>query len=217
MAEANKLAKMASELNTLKQKLASSTSAAKPKNKKKGRGNQSRPYQDSTLASSTSSGSTITVTRMEMVIDVKTDANGLQSGNLSLKPSGTSLPWLNKLTDAFCFAEWKSISLFWKPGVSANTDGRIAFALDLDGRTESPASRSTVLLYSPVKDTQIWQDTQQKPIVYSGSFLMGQKKFQTSSAAGISPGSLIYWCTGPKSQQVGELWISYKVTLSGPR
>lgn len=158
----------------------------------------------------------ITITRSEALSDLTTDAtNGVARNVIKLKPNGTDFVWLKKMYDAFSEAEYLSFALFWKPAVSANTDGRIAFCFDSDGQSNVPGSRADVLGHSPSMDAQIWKDTQQTTLRIPLVLLRSRLRWPT--AGDDYPGSILYYATGPKSTMLGELWVSYSVRFYGPR
>lgn len=216
MSDKKALAKIHSELNTVKQKLAAS--GAKKGKAKKPEAVAYGPSQG-VYNRSKASGTSITVKRSEIFTDVTTDANGRARDRVDLFPTATVLTWLNKLTKAYSIMTWNSLSICWKPAVSANTDGRLVFAVDVDGRSAVPGSRSDVASHSPLADCQIWQDSSRNPLVVPQRILQTRKRFLTDGGSDNSktPGFLIFYLDGPASKLVGEFWVSYSVTFAGPR
>lgn len=173
------------------------------------------PYSTSTARTSNSLSGGITISRTEALSDITTDGNGNARDAVKLQPTSSNFTWLHKMYEAFSEAEYLSFAIFWKPAVSANTDGRIAFCFDADGKFDAPSSRTEVLSHSPSMDAQVWKDTQQTTLRIPNVLLRSRPRWPTSGSE--FPGTIMYFATGPKSKTIGELWVSYSVRFYGPR
>lgn len=173
------------------------------------------PYSTSIGRTSNSLSGGITITRTEALSDLTADATGIARNIIKLKPTSTNFTWLYKMYEAFSEAEYLSFSIYWKPAVSANTDGRIAFCFDADGEMTAPSARSDVLSHSPSMDAQIWKDTQQTTLRIPLVLLRSRLRWPTQGTE--FPGSIMYYANGPASKLLGELWVAYSVRFYGPR
>lgn len=173
------------------------------------------PYSTSIGRTSNSLSGGITISRTEALSDLTTNADGVARNAIKLQPSSTNFTWLHKMYEAFSEAEYLSFAIYWKPAVSANTDGRIAFCFDADGQFIAPGSRTDVLSHSPSMDAQIWKDTQQTTLRIPLVLLRSRLRWPTQGTE--FPGSILYYVSGPASKLVGELWVSYSVRFYGPR
>lgn len=195
-----------------------------------GRGALSRPYQPISSSANNQAGTAITIRRTELLktLTVKVPVTGSPSvgGFISLLPSSTVMPWLRKLFEAYSTVVWHKFHVYFKPMFSANTDGRVVYSIDVDGRAQDPDSRAKVLEHAPVLDHQIWVDSQGAPLIIPQSLLQTRKRYLVSAPAPDSTiGSLLYWIDGVTfaraqaeyDKDVGEFWVDYSVSLAGPR
>lgn len=217
--ETKQLSKMASELNTIKQKMSSLNTGPSPKSKagSKKRKGVPQPFSTSTVGNSRDSAS-VSVTRTEMLLEIKT-TTAVASGALIIKPTQDVLPWLQKLAACYSQIEWHSLAIFWKPAVSATTNGRIIYSVDVDGAATDPKSRPDVAAHFPCLDIQIWQDNEARPLNVPRDLLTSRKRFLLSAKeeSNSSPGAVLYYASGPANSVLGELWVRYSVRMLGPR
>lgn len=220
--ETKQLAKMASELNTIKQKMSSmSVGPSPPKQGSRRRRNAGpRPYGSSVTGPGKDNAS-ITITRTELLMEVKSESGkATVGGRAVIKPSKDSLPWLSKIADAYSQIEWHSLAIFWKPAVGANSNGRIIYSADVDGAyKEEITGRALVASHYPCLDIQIWQDNEARPMIVPRDQLTSRRRFllSTEDASDNSPGTILYYASGPGSGLFGELWCRYTVRMVGPR
>lgn len=207
--------KVSKKIVKLENQLANLTVGKKKKSRKRRKSKGQTAYGPSQIQGSSL---TTTIARTELIRSVRTDATGAKGDYVWCRPDANCFPWLEKMYNAFSEARWESLVIFWKPAVSANTDGRICYAFDTDGTVGVP-SRADVLKHGPCYDTQIWQDTQAKGLVIPKAQLQQTTWIKTQGRDDITsqPGAFLWYATGPANKDLGEVWASYKVTLSGPR
>lgn len=157
----------------------------------------------------------ITLSRRELLGTVKT-ASKAAKGVFPLVPSANSMAWLANLTKCFERIVWHSATIEWIPMVGTQTAGSIIFGVDWSyGLKATDVDRPKVASLTPLVDAPIWQ---------RGSLNLNQGQLQTrrfyslleTSSFDNSPGQLAYAATGDDGD-VGELWITYRVSLSGTR
>lgn len=217
---ASKEQRLASKVSQLEKKLASlevrESSSQKPKRRRR-RAANAQAFGPSNL---NRDNVVLPITRVELLRSISiADKQSSTAYAIEFKPTNSILPWLNKLWSAFGQARWLHLELFWKPSVSATTNGRIIMAFDGDGRINVP-SKESILAYSPVYDTVIWQDTQSKPLVVPKAMLKPNFLYSTDASGNLglsSPGSIVIYATGPANIELGEVWVKYKVKLLNPR
>lgn len=154
----------------------------------------------------------VVATRRELLSTIKISSS--ESGVVDLNPSSDVMAWLQKLTAAFERIEWLSATLHWQPHVGANTSGSVAFGVDW-GASPSSTTRAKVLATTPCYESPVWQAGN---LVLPQKYLMSRRYYLISSKADANscPGSVIWSLAGGSSgTSYGEIWITYKVRLSG--
>lgn len=156
----------------------------------------------------------IRIRHVELLQEVK---DSTATAGILLKAG--SFTWLSVVSSAFDRIKWHGCTVFWKPAVGTNQDGMMAFGADWNGTTTS-LSRAKVLVLNPVFDGPVWQANSE--IVLPASQLMTRKEYDLTSATAFdsSPCSICYAHTVAASnpaKTLGEIWVSYDVTLSGTR
>lgn len=159
------------------------------------------------------------VSRDELCASVTTGNAGDLADKYDLNPVVFS--WLKGIAASWDRVVWHSVQLSWRPAVGTTTDGIICYGFDWDPSTASkPKTRAAVVSLTPVKDHAIWQATDKSPLVVRGGQLQSRRFYMLRSAdlGDRMPAAVLLYVSGaPASKMVGELWIRYDVTFSGPR
>lgn len=160
------------------------------------------------------------ISRDELCRAVTTGTTGDVAVSIKLLPSSECLAWLSSLAGAWDRIVWHSIRVSWRAAVGTTTDGMVAYGLHWNpSRATAAPTRAQVTACCPVKDHPIWQSTDSAPLVASAGSLQS-RPFYTLRATDIAETTpcTIYLNVmgGPASKQVGEVWIHYDVTLTGP-
>lgn len=162
----------------------------------------------------TNSGEVL-VQRTELLSAV-TVSSTVTSGFINLVPSATVLSWLQKVFVAFERIEWVSATLLYKPFVSASTSGSIAVGFDWDSTVSnaSSVSRASVQASTPVYESPVWQNGR---VVLPRKMLMTRRYYSKvgSESIDLQPCQIIWAVAGASAATLGELWLEYKVKLSG--
>lgn len=138
------------------------------------------------------------------------------AASLPLWPSEERFPWLNRLMLSFSRYRWEKFHLYFKGGVGSNSVGRLAACFD--GNSDAkPAKRSDGLQGFPVMDVRIWDDTQDRPVIFSKEILQSRAQYVISAtdSADKGMGWLKVFANGPAGEW-GELWVDYTVHLIAP-
>lgn len=164
------------------------------------------------------------VARDELLATVTAGNTGDASLTVLMDPvrSAAYFPWLAGLATSWERIVWHRMQVTWRPAVGATTDGMVAYAPDFNNPATSTSSpkRPTVVSSTPVRDHAIWQSTEATPLVVPPAMLRSRAQFTLGASDGndAAPCSLTLALTGgPPNKMVGELWVRYDVTLSGPR
>lgn len=216
-AKVDQLAKTMQSLMSRLPKSAAPESKAKPRKKRK------RPRAN--LSCGPANSGQMTIARSELVVTVKSGADGSASGKIMLQPD--QYPWLKQLAAAFEKVKWRKIHVFWKPAGSAMTTGQIAVGMDWDATdSASVTERNKIVAYEPHAYWRVRDDTQSRPMVIppkrltqcgSDGWVIPDAGAATAPSA-RRPGVLFYTLSSDiKSAVVGDLFICYAVVLAGPR
>lgn len=158
--------------------------------------------------------------RSERLVDVGKDAK-----SLLFHPA--NFPWLKNLSKAFDMYQWLRVVIEYKPVVGAMTDGATAVGFDWstqdvkfadkDGKLHSVGvtpSRDAALACTPCFDTPVWQV---KSLVLPADKLQQRLWYSLSMSENLAavPGALVFAST--KDAATGEIWVHYKVRLSGTK
>lgn len=170
----------------------------------------------------------VTISRSELLTDVTTDATtGSTGGSKVLIPN--SLPWLANLAKAFERVRWLSLQIEYRPAVGANTDGTMALGFDwgtphvkqeVDGWCLVHAiDKASVLACTPCADGPVWSRNR---LTVPTTRLQSRAWYELSEDVkdnffDYSPGSLCWYAKGATSKTMGELWVHYRLQMSGTR
>lgn len=158
----------------------------------------------------------IVVSRSERLCAVTAQKSADSAGLVALYPTSEAMAWLAKLLVAFDRIEWLTVSLEWRPFVGTQRAGSIAYSMDWDSSlAAADVNRVKVQSGTPVYECPIWQ---------SGRMHLPTKMLMTRRSYAVhateksdrQPGNLIWALAGADADgTVGEIWITYKVRLSG--
>lgn len=160
------------------------------------------------------------VSRRELALTVKMQADGTYAKALSLNPSSACLPWLSGLLKSFEQLVWHRMNISWVPQVATTSAGSVAIGVDWASKlSDTDATRAKVAALTPVLDVPLWQ---------RGSLTVPPQRLQsrrfyttdTSDPYDSCPGSLLVNVTKNAdlaSKPVGEIWIDYSVSLYGTK
>lgn len=162
----------------------------------------------------------IVVQRSELLCELNVAATAASTScYAALKPSGSHLPWLAKLSASFTQIIWHSARLEYRPAVGAMKDGSLVVGVDWDPESTSP-SKAKVQSCSPNFQVPVWQ---KKEIAIPSSRLQSRRFYTLSEKADKvdqSPCEILAYlsCTANKDseQYFGDIWVHYNVTLQGP-
>lgn len=169
----------------------------------------------------------VIISRRELLKDLTTANKGEQ---VLIAPA--NLPWLKNLAKVFERVRWLSLVIEYRPAVGANTAGTVAIGVDWmsqsanvvhrDGllvRDLEEVSKSNVLACTPSVDAPVWQRI--PSLVVPASRLQSRQWYEvvdsvtsTTNFIDVSPGFVAFYTTAANA---GEIWLSYKVHLSGTR
>lgn len=158
----------------------------------------------------------IVVSRSELIGSVAATAAGNDTGQIKMYPDSTSFSWLHKLRQAFDRIEWMQATIHYKPFVGTNTAGSVCFGVDWNSSVTS-LNRAKVQSMTPVFEAPIWQAGK---LPLPGRYLMTRKVYLLESTNDVDkmPGIICWALAGTSAKETttyGELWVTYKVRLSG--
>lgn len=191
-------------------------SGRKRRNKRKGNGSNSITQGE------------VTIARSELLETVTTDDKGSVGGSKLLVPS--NLPWLKNLAKAFERVRWQSLRIEYRPAVGANTDGTIALGFDWGSSNVKQEveggwtfvhsiDKASVLSCTPCADGPVWNRNQMavpQPRLQSRAWYELAEDVK-DSVFDYSPGGLCWYAQGGALKTMGELWVHYKLQMSGTR
>lgn len=169
----------------------------------------------------------VTVARSELLKDVVTASDGKVGASVVLAP--LNLPWLSNIAKAFERVRWHSARIEYRPAVGANTDGTVAVGFDwgstdvksVEGNWQLVAAidKPAVLSCTPNIDMPVWQ---RATLSIPNARLQSRAwydlpKESISTIFDEAPGTVVYAAQSGAGKTVGELWLHYRVQLSGTR
>lgn len=164
------------------------------------------------------------VARNELLATVSTGDTGNASLTLLVDPvrSKDNFGWLSGLASSWERIVWHSLRISWRSNVGTMTDGSVAYGFDFNSPNNSKTapSRAEVVSFTPVADHPVWQSTDARTLACPGGMLRSRAQFIMGAADNndAAPCSICLNVNGgPRSKTVGEIWIRYDVTMSGPR
>lgn len=170
------------------------------------------------------------VARDELLATVRTGSTGDAAGSVSVTipivpiPSSTdasAFPWLSGIAASYERIVWNSLSFSWRSAVGTTTDGLVCYGVNWESPTKAAKpTRAEVTSLMPVKDHPLWKSTDESPLHCPKGYLQSRRHYvmRSTDLDDSSPGSFqLSVINGPSGKDVGEVWISYDVTLLGPR
>lgn len=201
---------MAAKLNQLEQRLASlQVGKRKPKPKAK------KPKAGA--SSVNMNAGEVTISKLELCGTVKVEANkSSNAGSCSLYPP--DLPFLSSLSKSFERIKWHSCALMYKPAASMTQAGLFSMGVDWNWST-AQTTRKKIAAYQPTCTTSVWKEV---TMSLPPQRLQSRLWYSTEAASGPDSGpGVIAWAAdsagGSAGVTLGEIWVQYRVTLSGTR
>lgn len=156
----------------------------------------------------------MTISRTEFV---KTLDSGTKTLTFTLDV--TKLSWIGNIAKSFERVVWLQAEVFWKPACATTTAGIIAYGVDWATESTVAYDRQKVLALTPVNDHPIWQSTDNAPLRLPQSKLMSRKEYiiGTSDLKDLAPGILRVDVSSDAQGTYGEVWLRYRVRLSGTK
>lgn len=160
----------------------------------------------------------ISITRTELVCEVKTDANGDGSFTKYLGPDTTNtttqFPFLSVLSVNFERFRFLNLSLHYVSSVGSTTDGTIAYGVDWNSTTKAPTLANTVA-QTPSCQHAVWVDTTSRPMHCNRALLQSKPWYDTDDVKTDRPGTLLVYASGSPNKTMGTIWARYTVQLAG--
>lgn len=173
-----------------------------------------------------SADGSIVVVHREYFGDLTSSSSGIwKSQNYNINPANPSLfPWLSQLAVNFEQFTIEKLHVAYETSCSTSNAGSVMIAVDYDPGDEIPQSKVELMAIPGAVRSPLWQETIFKAdnrLLNRGlvHFIMGSAQDTTSSAydANTSCGSLVVATIGAAITQPGDLYIDYKIKLSGPQ
>lgn len=195
------------------QRLAMQQPLVAAKKKRKKRNKRKRTGLSGNLSNEDSQ---MRISRVEMVSNLTTTEKGVLVGHIDVLPS--SFSFLKTLGSMFDRVRWERMSFHYKPAVGSTVGGLVSLGMDWDFNGGDVA-REKISGYSPNTTFAVWNDTEKNPLILPSGKLMSRNwytpNYQSATFIDRGPGKLHYAVSGPKSTVVGEIWVSYTVTMAG--
>jgi hypothetical protein len=158
-----------------------------------------------------------------------TDVVGTSSFSISKYPinpaSNATFPWLSTLASSFETYKLHSMTFYYQPTCATNNAGYSALMVDYDASDPSPQDKKELLMNETSVSTSVWAPITMKcdekllralgPDRYTRTKDLGNDEDLKLYDAGnifFASGNVF---GGPTT--IGELWVSYDVTLCGPQ
>nr|AYP67543.1 hypothetical protein [Blue fish point virus] len=197
------------QLLSLMQKLVVATPPAQTRKRRKRKRNNKAPPR-------TSEEGSITISRTEMLTELKALKASAATGHVDLTPD--SFSFLKGLAKSFDHVKWVKLNIFYKPAVGTSFGGLVSFGIDWDWSTPAGADRKKISALTPNVSFAAWSDTQAKPLALPVSKLQAMPWYSPTATSWPlkGPGKL-HWSAAAVTEDrvVGELWASYTVKMTG--
>lgn len=127
------------------------------------------------------------------------------------------MPWLNTITQGFERIVWHRATITYRPAVGTTKDGLVKFGADWTStRQDSAATSEYITACTPFVSGPVWQCL---TVNLPASQLQSRKQYilTSSDKSDQSPCTILCMSTPKGTTTMGELWVTYDVTLSGTR
>lgn len=143
---------------------------------------------------------------------------GKSKANDKLSLQCPDLPFLSKLSACYERVKWLSAAVTYRPGCSMTQAGLITMGMDWNW-SATATERKNIACYSPNVSSAVWKESS---FTLPSSRLQSRLYYSTEAkdSADAGPGILV-WAVdsvgGNSGVTCGEIWIRYKVLLSGTK
>lgn len=161
---------------------------------------------------------TVTIKRSEFLGEITVPKSSSTAGGIfSVTPA--SINWLSKIAGNFQTVVWHVVVFKWRPAVGTSQGGTLCLGMDWSSTQTSVPDRKNVQAFSPSIEVPFWQSAN---LNLPRSKLMTRREYILDSKSQTDQGpGILCWAlkTSPLTVDtfLGDLWIDYSVTLSGPK
>lgn len=159
----------------------------------------------------------LTITKSELC-DTITLKKGVTTayGAVEIRTGG-DLPWLKVMASSFERARWTVLRVTYRPGCAMTQAGRFAMGFDWDW-SNTATTRAKIAGYQPNAGSAVYETTSMSVPINRGP----SRWFADAAADYVNKGpGKVVWAVdsaAPTADLVlGEVWVDYTVTLSGPK
>lgn len=157
----------------------------------------------------------VVITKLELCTTIKVEASKPSaSGKCSLQVA--DFPFLKVLSASFERIRWHSCKVMYKPAASMVTAGLVTMGVDWSW-SNLATDRKKIAAYTPTATAAVWKEF---TMILPPNRLQSRIWYNTRESDTIDsgPGQICFAVDAPGGSSgltAGELWIEYRVTLSG--
>lgn len=213
---------MSSKLKKQVASLTAQVAQMKVTSQPQGKGKKAKRRNKKKKPASINTGGVMRIKRTELAQELilKPNTTGT-SVYIPLVPmKDKSLSWLAKLSANFTQIVWHSCKIEYRPAVGINKDGSLTLGVEWNPGGNSTPTKAQVQCLTPNFQVPVWQ---KKELTVPPSRLQSRKYYVFSgetSNSDSSPGDVLAYLSGSKPTAdvyYGDIWITYDVTLMGPK
>lgn len=160
----------------------------------------------------------VTIGKLELCASIKVEKNK-SAANGSCQLLASTPPFLKTLSKSFERIRWNLCKVHYKPAVAMTQGGLITVGMDWNW-SDAKTTRSDLSSYQPTATSVVWKEFS---MVLPPARLQSRLWYSTGATAldkvDAGPG-IVVWAVDTAADAssdlvVGELWLEYRVVLSG--
>ncbi|APG76638.1 hypothetical protein 3 [Wenzhou tombus-like virus 14] len=177
-------------------------------------------------AISRSSNGKITITHREYVADIASTTSSFSVTSYPINPGlNRSFPWLSSVASAFESYRFQRLTYEYQPLCPTSTAGKLLLTIDYDAADVPPTNKVQASAYQSAAGCSVWDKIQHHSNA-SNLHKLGPTKFTRTASVPTNAdvktydAGNLYVCTSntaASTTSLGELWVSYTVTLTTPQ
>lgn len=176
-----------------------STTSSRRRRRRRGRAN-------------TSNDGSIRIARSVRLCELKTGADGVLATACELNPRHWG--WIDKISAAYERCKFHRLGFTFRTACGTTKSGLVSYGVDWDPSAEAPGDRGVVTACVPFLECAVWANPNE--LVCPSDKLNAVTWYVFDQSAVSMPGKLLVYAQSDKNLLIGDIFVHYDLTLSGP-
>lgn len=154
----------------------------------------------------------IRLARTVRLCELKTNSNGVLSAACELNPR--KWKWIDKVSAAYERCKFHRLGFTFRTAMGTTASGLVTYGVDWDPSAHAPTDRAVVSACTPFTECAIWANPSE--MVCAQDKLNAVTWYVFDQFQVSMPGKLLVYAESEANKLVGDIFVHYDLTLSGP-